>query len=130
MRASANVYVDMEIVDDFHGRVYVCFECVREMANLLGFVTPEQLASLKEAHEEEIDDLRVTVRHGNTVEYLAAHHISLDSFIAWLEYEEIPRESAATSRHALDSGSEESGTESGSAESSNEQGSDRLSITF
>lgn len=129
-RADSRAYVDMEYMEDFHGRVYYCYECVRQLANLLDFVTPEQLASVREGYEDEIDDWKATVKHGNTVEYLAAHHISLDSFIAWLEYEEIPRGAATVARHDADSGQDESGPESGLVEPSDEQGSDRLSITF
>lgn len=121
--ANSRAYIDMEIVDDFHGRVYYCYECVREMSNTLGFVTPEQLTDIKETHDIELEELRERVKRGRVLDWLALNSIDLERFIRWLEHEEIYVDASRIGR-------EESETNAGRAESSDEPGLRDVSISF
>lgn len=122
-RASSHIYIDMETVDDFHGHVYYCFECVREMSNLLGFVTPDQLVEIKEDHEEEIEELRERVKRGSVLDWLADHSVDLSRFIAWLESEEVSVSSPGTRRAKQEA-------IPGFAESSDESGLRNVPVSF
>lgn len=39
-------FIDTEFHEEFHGRVYYCHECASQIAQLLGFISPEQADTL------------------------------------------------------------------------------------
>jgi hypothetical protein len=116
-------YLDMECVDDFHGHVYYCMSCVREMSNLLGFMSPEQVDLLKENHQEEIEELEEAVRFGTVLDWLASNSIDLRDFIAWVESTKVHVGAARDRR-------KEQKAESRPVESSDEQRLDSVSTAF
>ena len=45
---SRDYFLDTDMHIEFHGAVYICSECLREMAQFVGFEIPERVKHLKE----------------------------------------------------------------------------------
>lgn len=66
-RAGSNnrdFFVDLEFSIDFHGAVYICNECIAEMAHAAGYTLPEEARKLKfEANffKEEVEELTTKI---------------------------------------------------------------------
>ena len=57
-------YIDLGYVEDWHGSVYYCHECISEMAGVMGYVDPKQIAvkdQIIERMQHQIDDLQLLV---------------------------------------------------------------------
>lgn len=66
-RAGSNnrdFFVDFDFSMDFHGAVYLCNECIAEMAHAAGYILPDEARKLKfEANffKEEVEELQTKV---------------------------------------------------------------------
>lgn len=43
-------FIDLMISEEFYGAVIICSECLLEMANLAGYISPDQAASMAEKY--------------------------------------------------------------------------------
>lgn len=60
---SREFFIDFEFSMDFYGAVYICNECLTEMAHTAGFITPvEAEAFKKQIAELETDKFQLEVR--------------------------------------------------------------------
>lgn len=66
-RAGSNnrdFFVDLEFSIDFHGAVYICNECIAEMAHAAGYILPEEARRLRfetNFYKEEVEELTTKV---------------------------------------------------------------------
>ena len=63
-------FVDTGWSEDYHGAIYYCRECVATMAELFGFITPEQAAELRANIEEFSDRCNALAAENRSLKYL------------------------------------------------------------
>lgn len=64
--ANRDTFVDTSRSDDFLGQCYICDQCIREMANLYGFMDPVQAKSLQETlerYEQRLKESDIKQQH-------------------------------------------------------------------
>lgn len=81
--SSRKFFIDTELYEDFHGRIYICVdECLREMVQLTGFITPEQAATNQARLREALELLE---RRDKTIQgmeqIINGYQLSFDDFL-------------------------------------------------
>lgn len=126
--SSRQLFIDTGTHEEFHGRVYICVdECLREMVQLTGFITPEQSIILNQRLNEAltiIEQREKTIRGMEQI--INGYQLSFDDFLTDdsdprsypLDVEPVSEPEAVSEQSSGGEPAAEVGSETGEADSS------------
>lgn len=124
---SREFFIDTDMHIEFHGAVYFCSECIREIAQSVGYEVPERVKQLKE-RLSELESINVNLlieRDGleKAIDGLSSARVAGRTSSVWDSPDDVPMESEGTEQ-----GEEELGSREGETpESSDDEGMDLVS---